>query len=335
MVPYFKGFHLSLESWRDGRDSEGWKLSKTSAKEEEEYFQERDEDEDDLLIIEKEEGQVQQLNFGEDLVREPPSGVVEAVPRFVHDLEALLLLTDSDDPPSRPVRTKDIFFAVYGFVDAAKGGFGGSLEMQQRNFAPPVHLESGVKIRIGNWLPDEEDTSSNFKEGTNLVETVEEESASGKLHHAEVYICTDNSTFELAFHKGSSTSKLIHELVVRLRKCERDASLILRVIHVAGTRMIEQGTDGLSRGTLTEGIMAGNTMEFYIGMLEKTALQRYPELESWIKSWSSFNELIFLKTEDWFDKAHSITGGNKDANGVWIPEHRNVSCTFVWTPPRQ
>ena len=23
MVPYFKGFHLSLESWRDGRDSEG------------------------------------------------------------------------------------------------------------------------------------------------------------------------------------------------------------------------------------------------------------------------------------------------------------------------
>ena len=76
-------------------------------------------------------------------------------------------------------------------------------------------------------------------------------------------------------------------------------------------------------------------MEFYIGMLEKTALKRYPELESWIKSWSSFNELIFLKTEDWFDKAHSITGGKKDANGVWIPEHRNVSCTSVWTPPRQ
>ena len=26
MVPYLKGFHLSLEMWRGGRDAEGWKL---------------------------------------------------------------------------------------------------------------------------------------------------------------------------------------------------------------------------------------------------------------------------------------------------------------------
>jgi hypothetical protein len=28
MKPYLKGFHLSLETWRGGRDSEGWKLTK-------------------------------------------------------------------------------------------------------------------------------------------------------------------------------------------------------------------------------------------------------------------------------------------------------------------
>ena len=28
MKPYLKGFHLSLETWRGGRDSEGWKLPK-------------------------------------------------------------------------------------------------------------------------------------------------------------------------------------------------------------------------------------------------------------------------------------------------------------------
>jgi hypothetical protein len=28
MVPYLKGFHLTIEMWRGGRDSEGWKLRK-------------------------------------------------------------------------------------------------------------------------------------------------------------------------------------------------------------------------------------------------------------------------------------------------------------------
>ena len=26
MVPYLKGFHLTIEMWRGGRDSEGWKV---------------------------------------------------------------------------------------------------------------------------------------------------------------------------------------------------------------------------------------------------------------------------------------------------------------------
>ena len=26
MVPYLKGIHLSLETWRGGRDEEGWKI---------------------------------------------------------------------------------------------------------------------------------------------------------------------------------------------------------------------------------------------------------------------------------------------------------------------
>ena len=30
MKPYLKGFHLSLEMWRGGRDKEGWKLSRAS-----------------------------------------------------------------------------------------------------------------------------------------------------------------------------------------------------------------------------------------------------------------------------------------------------------------
>jgi hypothetical protein len=26
MVPYLKGFHLTIEMWRGGRDAEGWKI---------------------------------------------------------------------------------------------------------------------------------------------------------------------------------------------------------------------------------------------------------------------------------------------------------------------
>ena len=30
MVPYLKGFHLTIEMWRGGRDEEGWKLKEVS-----------------------------------------------------------------------------------------------------------------------------------------------------------------------------------------------------------------------------------------------------------------------------------------------------------------
>jgi hypothetical protein len=32
LKPYLKGFHLSLEMWRDGRDSEGWKIQRKSTR---------------------------------------------------------------------------------------------------------------------------------------------------------------------------------------------------------------------------------------------------------------------------------------------------------------
>ena len=43
MKPYLKGFHATLDSWRLGRDKEGWKLKKLRLKsktgeEEEDYF---------------------------------------------------------------------------------------------------------------------------------------------------------------------------------------------------------------------------------------------------------------------------------------------------------
>jgi hypothetical protein len=93
-----------------------------------------------------------------------------------------------------------------------------------------------------------------------LLSSLELRITDGTLLGAEVYVFTDNFTAESAFYKGDTSSKRLFQLVLQLRTLEMNGLVQLQVIHVAGTRMILQGTDGLSRGNLTEGIMAGIPM---------------------------------------------------------------------------
>ncbi len=85
---------------------------------------------------------------------------------------------------------------------------------------------------------------------------------------------TDNFVAERAFHNGSAKSRLLLELVVRLRKLEIDGFILIRFIWITGTRMIWQGTDGLSRGDLTAGVMAGEHFLKHVP-LNKTDFQRH------------------------------------------------------------
>ncbi len=57
---------------------------------------------------------------------------------------------------------------------------------------------------------------------------------------------TNYSTTEAAYWKGTSKSRKLFDLVLRLKKLEVEHDIILHVIHVSGKRMIAQGTDGLS-----------------------------------------------------------------------------------------
>lgn len=189
-----------------------------------------------------------------DLIKKrgPSSGMTPIAPRLKTDLEALLQLTSSDTPVKRVVRHKDIVTVFYGFGDASAGGFGSS-----------IGFVEGIHGRFGVWGRDSEDKSSNYRELSNLVNTVEEEAYAGRLSNSELWLFTDNSTAVGCTWKGSSTLRLLSKLVVRLWKLEMDAGLKLRIVHVSGTRMIEQGTDGLSRGMLCEGVMAGKDMLDY------------------------------------------------------------------------
>ena len=123
---------------------------------------------------------------------------------------------------------------------------------------------------------------------------------------------TDNQVAERAVHRGTSTSRLLFELVLRLKKLEMEGCIFLHVIWVAGTRMIAQGTDGLSRGDLGAGVCAGLPMLRFVPIGD-SCIDRQPELARWLLHLLPGHWRI-LTPEGWFDDAYQ--------KGL-----------FVWTPP--
>jgi hypothetical protein len=83
----------------------------------------------------------------------------------------------------------------------------------------------------------------------------------------------------------------------------------IHVIHVAGTRMIAQGTDALSRGCLTSGVMTGvDTLTFV--PLHLCPVSRSSTLQSWVSSWLPHPEsAMWLTPHDWYYKGHQATLG--------------------------
>jgi hypothetical protein len=227
-------------------------------------------------------------------------------------------------PPLRLVQGPGLAYVLYGFGDASGAGFGSSWESSE-----------GTHYRFGVWGKDVSGKSSNYRELRNLVDSLEEMSKEQKLRGTEVYFFTDNSTAENAFFKGSSTSRLLHDLVTRLRKFEMDEGCKIILVHVSGERMKLQGSDGLSRGNLLEGVMTGKDILSYIP-LAQTALDRSPNLERWIRSWSEEEKgsrgfgLEVLDENDWFVKGHDIDGGYM-VGDFYYPQYRNG--VYLWNPP--
>jgi hypothetical protein len=93
--------------------------------------------------------------------------------------------------------------------------------------------------------------------------------------------------------------------------------------------MIGQGSDGLSRGNLTEGVMTGKSMLSYVP-LGKTALERTPSLLDWIRSWAG-DQLELLSPKDWFVRGQGLDSFSIDKSGRNVASYR--AGTFLWCPP--
>jgi hypothetical protein len=161
------------------------------------------------------------------------------------------------------------------------------------------------------------------------VEALEVEAMEFRLQGCEVFMFTDNSTAEAAFFRGTSSSERLFDLVLQLRKLELNHQCLIHVVHVAGTRMIGQGSDGLSRGNLMEGVMTGQSMLSYVP-LGKSALERSPSLLTWIQSWAG-DQLELLTPKDWFIRGQGLAEFHVDNKGRNVASYR--TGVFLWCPP--
>jgi hypothetical protein len=242
MTPFLKGFYLTLNSWRDKRDKDDWKMSNKT------WMM--------CLVAQLDNGSISEFEFDNQInsqdKRSCPTHVTAST-RLGDDVRALSALFSPLNVPEVNLRSKEIVTVIYGFGDASGTGLGATFT-----------CGTGFTFRIGVWGPDESDQSSNWREFTNIVESLEDEGNMGNLINAEVFMFTDNSTVEACSVKGLSTSSKLLDLIIRLRSLSTRFGIKVHIYHVAGTRMIAQGTDGVSRGYLGKGIMSGDTMESFI-----------------------------------------------------------------------
>ena len=74
--------------------------------------------------------------------------------------------------------------------------------------------------------------------------------------------------------------------------------------------MIAQGTDGVSRGNLKEGVSVGEQM-LELCPWARSALEAEPYLKYWITDWMG-QEVEFLEQKDWYERGHDLKGGHVD-----------------------
>jgi hypothetical protein len=137
-----------------------------------------------------------------------------------------------------------------------------------------------------------------------------------------VFLITDNSALEGAYYKGHSQARELSDIVFRIHKAQRDGGFILHVIHISGKRMKASGVGGLSRGDLTEGMMAGEDPLSYIPFHNGADERSGGKVSQWVQSW-------------WTTKKGKNFGGFPLATITKesMFELRDLKAARLWMPP--
>eukprot|EP00956_Cyclotella_meneghiniana_P002842 scaffold3367_cov32-Cyclotella_meneghiniana.AAC.1 len=300
MPTYLKGLHLTIDGWRPGRDAEGFKVKAGVRRARPFIFWEWEEE--------------QWIDLSEEAYDEiagaaKPPERVRPVERLRRDVGALLALTEPEEPVLALARPEgDI--SLYLMGDASGKGFGSAF-----------WDDKAKEYETGQYGSAMQRKSSNNRESDNLVTRIERLEEEGRLYNQEVFIFTDNSTFEGTYYKGHSTSEGLCDIILRLRLVQQRTGCLLHVIHIAGTRMKEAGIDGLSRGDLMEGMMKAGEEPWRFIPLALSASERMGRaVEDWVASWWGTGSeswcgasLTKLEPTDWFE-LRKVVGPR-----LWIP----------------
>ena len=186
--------------------------------------------------------------------------------------------------------------------DASGGGYGAG-----------VFIKGKLYFRYGHWTTGAVESSSNYREFRNLVESLEDLYNEGKLKNCEHFLFVDNSVADYAYYKGTFSNKALFLLVLRLKKLQMQGDMMIHVIHISGTRMIASGIDILSRGITTEGVMRGMDSLSFVP-LHQTVNERSDFLIEWVRSWwGNKHSTIHLTSDEWFSKVF------EKVNYLWTP----------------
>jgi len=178
------------------------------------------------------------------------------------DVGTLMELTAFKEPPLVPIRPVEKQ-ATYMVGDASGMGFGSSTWTEDDEIMEAEHGYWSMRVTL--------EASSNFREAANLAMRLNSMVSRGILkRRSEIWVFTDNTTAEKNYHKGSSSSSHLYQMVLELRKLEMEGALLkIHYIWFSGKIMISQGTDGLSSVDLTSGVMVGDTFLKYISLNER------------------------------------------------------------------
>jgi hypothetical protein len=184
---------------------------------------------------------------------------------------------------------------VNGFGDASGSGFGLCID-----------FGDGVRFELGEWCDKIQEASSNYREIQNLVNVMLRAAHEGRLNGCEVFLYTYNQTAEGSYFQGMAKRRALFELIVTLYKFQIQFDFIFHVVWISGTRMIQKGTDGFSRGEenglVTCGMSLGEMFPLHLSATARSAM-----LDDWIRGWADTGrKLEVLEPRGWFTSAHQL-----------------------------
>lgn len=140
----------------------------------------------------------------------------------------------------RPARGHRAGTLIPTFGDGSGTGTGGTIEV------PGTEMS----MWMGQWAPLTRNRTSNWKELKTLMLTLQEIAVAhpDEVAGSTLFYFTDNTPTYYVSAAGSSPSPGLHEQVEQIRHLELALDCRLQVVHIPGKAIIEQGTDGLSRG---------------------------------------------------------------------------------------